>query len=87
MIPISILGIVTIEILEGEPVSSDGLVYRYKVKKHYQPFKVHKKPKIEKPASPKTPDLDASAARRASLGKLQTKHDVFMWKSKLKITM
>lgn len=50
-------GIITIELLDGEPVSSSGLIYQYKVRKSYQPFKVRaKKSKPEKPASPKTPE-------------------------------
>lgn len=53
----------TVEILHGEPLTSDGLIYRYKVKKNYQPFKVNKKPKAEKPVTPvdTTPKFRGSA--------------------------
>lgn len=56
-------GIMTVEILHGEPLTSDGLIYRYKVKKNYQPFKVNKKPKPEKPVTPvdTTPKFRGSA--------------------------
>ena len=37
------------EILDGEPISHDGLTYKYKVRRVYQPFKVHKKIKAETP--------------------------------------
>lgn len=36
-------GVITVEILDGEPVYSDGRVYRYKVRKNYQPFKIYAK--------------------------------------------
>lgn len=61
------LGIITIEILEGEPLNKDGLRYKYKVRKNYQPFKL-KKPKPERPPSPPPLDLTPKA-RGSALGK------------------
>ena len=57
----------TIEILEGEPLTKDGLKYKYKVRKNYQPFKL-KKPKPERPPSPPPMDLTPKA-RGSALGK------------------
>ena len=57
----------TIEILEGEPLAKDGLRYKYKVRKNYQPFKL-KKPKPERPPSPPPMDLTPKA-RGSALGK------------------
>lgn len=57
----------TIEILEGEPLNKDGLRYKYKVRKNYQPFKL-KKPKPERPPSPPPLDLTPKA-RGSALGK------------------
>ena len=65
------LGIITIELLDGEPISSSGLIYQYKVRKSYQPFKVRtKKSKPEKPASPKTPE---PVSRRSFSGQFSLK--------------
>jgi len=60
----SLKGIITIEILDGEPISSNGLIYRYKIRKIYQPFKV--RTKKSKPASPKTPE--PAVSRRSLIG-------------------
>lgn len=59
--------------MEGEPTSADGLNYRYKVKKQYQPFKIQKKIKQEKPASPKVAEPTTPIARKTNLGML------FLW--------
>ena len=49
-------GIISLEVLDAEPVSEDGLTYQYKVKKIYQPFKVKKsKPESKPKLKPDTP--------------------------------
>ncbi|XP_047143323.1 nucleosome-remodeling factor subunit BPTF isoform X2 [Hydra vulgaris] len=62
-------GIITIEIVEGKPARSDGLMYNYNVRKMYQPFKTHKKVKLEKPL-PKI-EVDTTPKSRSSATGIQ----------------
>ena len=48
--PYYVIGIITVEILDGKPQTADGLVYSYLVKKIMQPFKVQSNPPKPKPA-------------------------------------